>query len=387
MINMDGSMKIKNTIHKTIFILSALMMVSFAQSNLSVHGYLSQGFAISNGNQIFGITKKGTFDYRNLALQFRYDYDSQSNIIVQFSHKRLGASPLMKVEEDVELDWAYFGYQAWEWLALKVGKIQLPFGIYNELRDVGVLLPFYQVPYACYGEGNWMSETIDGTAVTFYFARDTDMPMSLDLYAGQWKWVEWLIFPNLVSKDLNIHVDEPDIKNAIGFKFWMETPLEGIQLGLGGYRGDIIGGVSFGDVLGIGKENINVLHYSFDGNWYDYYLRSELTTYFLTRNDIFAYSFYMQSGYRILENLFINAQGGLYRAKNIPLTYAAKAIVDIDYYEDYALSFTYAFLSNFVFKIEGHWNRGYLLEDRYMDYYRDDPFITQYGIISVSASF
>lgn len=374
---------------KIPYLLTIILLItglSIAQSNLSIHGYLSQAFAVTDGNQIFGITEKGTFDYRNLALQFRYDYDEQTNLIIQFSHKRLGISPIMMVEEDIELDWAYFGYEAWDWFSIKVGKIQLPFGIYNEMRDVGVILPFYQVPYASYGEGNWMSETIDGATFAFFLFQDTDMPLSIEIYSGQWKWVEWLFLPKNIG-GIELHVDEPDIKNAFGFQTWLETPFKGIRLGWGGYLGKITGGLSFGDEFGLGEERIYVSHYSLDGNWYDYYLKSESTNYFLTHNDIFAYSFYAQGGYRVVDSFFLNLQGGLYRAKGVPLPSMGFAKIDINYYEDYAVGLNYAYFSNLVFKIEGHWNKGFLLEDRYMDYYANNPYITKYAIFSISASF
>ena len=78
---------------------------------MSVHGFLTQAFAISDGNQILGIDKDGTTDYRNLALQFRYDMNDQSNVVIQFEHRRMGESPVLKLQQDVELDWGFFEYR------------------------------------------------------------------------------------------------------------------------------------------------------------------------------------------------------------------------------------------------------------------------------------
>lgn len=145
---MNGNEKILVR-NKTVFlvIISVLIFMApvFGQTGLSVHGYLTQGFAISTDHQVHGISTEGTSDYRNLALQFRYDVDDQQNFIIQFSHERLGLSPIMQLEPDVELDWAYYEYKFNDIYSIKVGKIQMPFGIYNEFRDVGTLLPFYRI--------------------------------------------------------------------------------------------------------------------------------------------------------------------------------------------------------------------------------------------------
>ena len=127
-------------------VLPVLLTTLSAQSKLNIHGYLTQAYAISDGNKIFGISPHGSADYRNLALQFRYDANPSNTIVFQFSHERLGSTPIMLLKEDVELDWGFFEHRFRNAISIKVGKIQIPLGIYNEIRDVGVLLPFYRLP-------------------------------------------------------------------------------------------------------------------------------------------------------------------------------------------------------------------------------------------------
>ena len=75
-------------------------------SKLSIHGFLTQAYATAEFSKggptpdevTLGIPEDGTFDYRVLALQFRYDITPEDTMIVQFSSRSLGASPIGLIE-------------------------------------------------------------------------------------------------------------------------------------------------------------------------------------------------------------------------------------------------------------------------------------------------
>ena len=54
------------------------------RARLSVHGYVNQAYAVSDEHPIFGIPTEGTTEYRDVALQLRYDHDRRNNAVVQF---------------------------------------------------------------------------------------------------------------------------------------------------------------------------------------------------------------------------------------------------------------------------------------------------------------
>ncbi len=357
-----------------------------AQSKLNIHGYFSQAFAISQGHQIFGIPEQGTSDYRTMALQFRYDADDQNLIIMQISHERMGKSPIMVLEEGLKLDWAIYQHSFSNGLSFKVGKIQIPFGIFNEIRDVGTLLPFYRVPYASYGEGNYMSETINGISVSYSFFSESGWKIDFTSYLGEWKWIEWAARENPFTQKLTVLVETPQIRNVFGGQWWFNTPVDGLRLGLAGYHGDISGGLSFSEETGIGKENINVFHFSVDYEQTDFFIRSEHTRYFLKENDIFAFSLYGQAGYNIFKGMWLNVQAGTYKAINVPIP-LLNIRSDIDYYEDFALGLNYFFSAQLALKLETHWNKSLIVEEKMINFGKDKPFGTNYMILSLSTSF
>ena len=50
-------------------------------------------------------------------------------------------SPFQVFQPDVALDWLFYEHRFADG-AVKVGRVKIPFGIYNEVRDVGTLLAY-----------------------------------------------------------------------------------------------------------------------------------------------------------------------------------------------------------------------------------------------------
>lgn len=66
---------------------------AFAQNDdpeqkLTVHGFLTQAYAKSDGGTVLGITEDGTSDYRSLALQLRYAMSENDTFVLQLSTAR-----------------------------------------------------------------------------------------------------------------------------------------------------------------------------------------------------------------------------------------------------------------------------------------------------------
>ncbi|HQU73810.1 MAG: hypothetical protein KDI06_12810 [Calditrichaeota bacterium] len=358
-----------------------------AQPNLQIHGYLSQAYAQASDYPIFGIPVSGTTDYRNLALQFRVNTNKKTSLIFQLSHKRLGKSPIMVLEEDVELDWGFFEYRFSENGYLRAGLLQLPFGIYNEIRDVGILLPFYQVPYTPYGEGNYTSETINGVSVGYEQQLGDSWRLSGDIYLGEWMMQEWFILRSPLNPGETIPViGEPRISHGFGAQLWLETPVNGLRLGSGGYFGQISGGVVF---QALGKNDLKARGLSIDGDFEKFLARLEVAYLNLTPVSTGAWAVNSQVGWHLLEKLSLMSEYCSYRVNNIPLT--TQQIVDesqLKFFEEVAVGINFRMLHNFVFKLEHHWTDSYITEipsDIPGTYLQARK--TRYAIFSVSMAF
>jgi len=332
-------------------------------TKVTFHGYLSQAYAFSDGNQILGIPKAGTLDYQTAALQVRADITAADSFAVQLSHERNGLSPAQKVSPDVKLDWIFYEHQFGD-SAIKVGRVKVPIGIYNEVRDVGTILPFYRPARDFYGEGTYATETVDGALVSHRFRLGGGWDLNGDVYYGNWS-----LFDS--------HQNEVKVSKSLGTQFFLDTPVSGLRFGVGALRFDASANPTTPAAY-----------------WHDFHASVQATfgrvegeveykdetAELLTGKTLYGIKTgYARLGVHLTDKLMANAQ-----FERFQLAIAALK-KPTDYDRDDILGLSYRFRAEVVLKAEYHWNEGYFLEP--------PPNIlgpkakTQYGILSLSASF
>lgn len=343
-----------------------------SEPKLTLHGFLTQAYARSEGHQILGIPEDGTSDYRTAALQVAYAMSPKDKVVVQVSHERFGESPFRGLKEDIELDWAFYERRFTDQTSLRVGKVQIPLGIYNEIRDVGTILPFYRPPFNFYGEGVFTSETVEGVVLSHTFAPESVWRTEVDVYYGGYDLLE--IDPMTAQTEIG------RVENNIGAQLWVSTPLPGLRVGVGGSRFELE------DTLlnEPGQSStLKMLHASVDGSFISDRLRirSEAMTVDLP---IGRYrSHYIHVGGMVAERWVVNAQADFSRLKlEVPLA----PPFDKTFNRDYAIGVNFEARSDLVVKLESHWTRGFRVDDP-INLFFDDPIETRYAIVSISASF
>ncbi|HEY3936154.1 MAG TPA: hypothetical protein VGL97_01885 [Bryobacteraceae bacterium] len=112
-----------------------------------IHGFVSQGFAVSNHNNYLTMkTRDGSF-----ALT-----DGGINVSSRISDKfRVGAQLyIMNVGElgawRPQLDWAFGDYKLKDWLGFRVGKVKTTLGLYTDIQDEAFLTPWAILPQSLY---------------------------------------------------------------------------------------------------------------------------------------------------------------------------------------------------------------------------------------------
>jgi hypothetical protein len=337
----------------------------------SFHAYLTQAYAMSDGHQIFGIPEGGTADYRNIALQFRYELTPRDIVVAQMAHDRRGRSTLNDAYDEVELDWAFYERRLSDTTSVKVGKMQLPFGVYNEIRDVGTLLPFYTPPLNFYVE-NYSSESVEGIMLSHAFERGGGWSVDSDVYFGGWDRVE--------QDPPSGQVVVARAENAVGTQLWLNTPVSGLRFGLSGFRFQAEGRLN----QAYETDTVQAYAFSVDGSFQRFFARSEvlwseapfrLGPDFVIPHIVYL-AYYGQLGFDLTPKWSLNLQADFAKVdfKTIPV---------IDLSEDYALGVLYRFKYNIVAKAEIHRNEGFLVENELSA----TPLKTYYGIVSWSTSF
>ena len=331
-----------------------------AKPKITLHGFLTQAYARSDGHQFLGIPEEGTADYRTAALQIRADITTSDFFVVQLSHERLGESPVQDLKDDVEVDWLFYEHR-FEKSSVKVGRVQIPFGIYNEVKDVGTLLPFYRPSHNFYGEAAYSAETVDGIVLSRAFDLGGGWGLDTDLHYGNWQFIE---------RDLQGNYTSDDVKDSIGVELWLETPISGLRVGTGAVQYDI-------DPATAEETTWHNYHLSVSGEFDRFAVHAELKKVDIEIADI--YLGYAHVGFHVTDRLTLNAQRDIFDFK---LDGAQR--MDID--EDDALGVSFAWKPNVLLKAEHHWNEGnFWLED--VPQFGAPVQKTNYWILSLSTSF
>ncbi len=101
--------------------------------NLQFHGFASQGYLKSSANDYIAVrTSEGSFAMTEAALNATAQPAEGLRVGVQLYGRNLGAAG----NHRVTVDWAMGDYRWKNWLGFRAGRIKLPLGLYNTLRDV-----------------------------------------------------------------------------------------------------------------------------------------------------------------------------------------------------------------------------------------------------------
>lgn len=326
-------------------------------SKLRIFGFLTQAYATANffeggtnsptdDEQALGIPEDGTFDYRSLALQFRYEMTPKDVMVIQLSSRALGFSPTTDLEDEIELDWAFYEHRFTDHTRLKVGRVQIPIGIYNEIRDVGTVLPFYRPPFVFYREGAFTSETVDGLLIGHRFFPNSSWNLDFDVYFGEW---------DLVESDPAVGVALARTKDSYGFQTWLNTPIIGLRFGLGGNNRKTTGGLFRAEEE---TSELDEFYVSVDAAFDRVVFRAEYKEFEPSIDfpafsvDVLIATYYAQLGFNITDSFQVWLQGEIATAE--PTSASFLGSVNRNDREDYGIALDYLFSSNIVLKLEHH---------------------------------
>jgi hypothetical protein len=372
---------------------------NYWKDHFTLHGYLTTAYQeldpdpaaprLSAEEAILGLDEGGTFDYRIAALQLRYDPTPKHTFLIQLSHRKLGDSAIEDIESAVELDWLFYQYQFTDDTALKLGRFPVAAGIFNEIRDVGVVLPFFRPSFNFYREGGLFSETVDGIGISHSFWSQNPWSLDVDAYYGEYDIQEQGSASSGAGRVLDVAVSD-----AYGVQFWLNTPVSGLRFGLGAATWDVGEESGFNTV----EANWDSWYASVDGSFAKWVVRAEyrrlefpVDIFPTLDNQASQDIYYYQLGYHFTDRLSLFGQSEFADAEQTGAIFLDGG-VSFNNRQDDALSLVFALRPNIVFKGEYHeqafelanvvpvFTPGGLRLDVLFDEFKDEYFI-------VSASF
>jgi len=118
-------------------------------SDFLIHGFLGQGYILSDDNNYLGDSNRGTWEFNEVGLNLTVPLLDDLRFGVQFFSRDMG----FYADNELEVDWAFFDYRYSDWLGLRAGKIKMPYGLYNRQRDADNLRTSILLPQSVYPEG------------------------------------------------------------------------------------------------------------------------------------------------------------------------------------------------------------------------------------------
>lgn len=117
--------------------------------NLYLNGFVSQGYLNTSENDyLVQRSVNGTAAFTEAAITLIARPMDRLRVGIQFLGRNFGTTG----NDQVLIDWAYGDYSWKDQLGLRAGKVKLPFGFYNEGRDVDMLRTSIFLPQSIYTE-------------------------------------------------------------------------------------------------------------------------------------------------------------------------------------------------------------------------------------------
>jgi hypothetical protein len=200
----------------------ALDLEAPGQSDISVHGFVSQGFIKSTGNDYLVTSKRGSFDFSDAGINFTTQVNDRLRLGLQLFAFNLGALGNYRVTAD----WYYIDYRLRDWFGVRAGRLKLPLGLYTDISDIDSARVSILLPSALY------------TATSRdYFLAHTGAEIYGYVGLRRLGALDYRVYGGSVAIDLPSQLGSPILVTSVGVPFiggaratW-ETPLEGLRIG------------------------------------------------------------------------------------------------------------------------------------------------------------
>jgi len=134
-----------------VFLSRGVPALDFSTIDWQLHGFASQGFTYTTSNQVFGASRGGSLDFTEVGVNGSVRLLPNLLFSVQGLYRNAGGSD----REDFRLDFAQVDYNATLFdsaltLGVRAGRVKIPFGLYNDTRDVVWTRPSVILPQSIY---------------------------------------------------------------------------------------------------------------------------------------------------------------------------------------------------------------------------------------------
>lgn len=133
-----------------VFVLFLTLFASFAgaDDSIVIHGLVSQGYLKTTDNNYLNLSEDGSAEFNEFIVNFQKQMDEKLRVGLQLLSRDLGKEG----NNEVKVDWAYGDYRLSENAGVRFGRVKVPFGLYNQYRDIDMLRTTVLLPTTIYME-------------------------------------------------------------------------------------------------------------------------------------------------------------------------------------------------------------------------------------------
>ena len=190
-------------------------------ASVEAHGFVSQGFIKSTDNNYLADSKRGSFEFTEVGINFTTQPTERLRLGTQLFSNKLGATGNF----NVKADWFYVDYRWRDWFGIRAGRVKLPFGLYNDTSDIDAARVPVLLPQSVYPIAN-RDYLLAQTGLELYGYVDLRKGGALDyrLYGGT-------IYIPLTGQAPPVQVTDLSTQYVVGGRLMWDTPVEGLRVG------------------------------------------------------------------------------------------------------------------------------------------------------------
>jgi len=211
-----------------ISVLSVNASYAFEAGDIDIHGFISQGYLLTDENNYLADTRDGTFEFNEMGINFSTDVSDTLHIGMQLFARDLGTVG----NNEVVLDWAFGDYRWKNWLGLRAGMLKIDYGMYNETREMDMLRTGIMLPQSVYPE-LWRDSfaRIKGFALYGYTPLSLMGDLSYDFQIGEmdFKSDEGFVRSQGPRQHETLNITDMDADYAWFGSLRWNTPLKGLK--------------------------------------------------------------------------------------------------------------------------------------------------------------
>jgi hypothetical protein len=214
---------------------AAAAAIDLADGQLSLHGDGEWSYRRTSGSNSIGLASpEGNYDTAKFDL-----------VLTVRPAPELVLSALLGFDPDgATAEWVFAEWRFSEQARVRVGKIQQPFGNFNELRFAGTTRPFFDLPISVYGPANLVGVSYLGLGLTGDWISESGWTVAWDAYGGavsldEFEGYQYLVdVPPPAPGDETVGMEQQQVRDILGGRLSITTPQD-LTLRLSGYGGNV----------------------------------------------------------------------------------------------------------------------------------------------------